>query len=187
MANGYVPRMMRPPPFAPFPRAPPPQHHLPGSHPTLQQDPYSPSSLFASPNRNQPKCFFPPSTGPSIAQRILTTIFTPITTLTTHLNTIIHQCYIYVNNTIQDLRSTTHILLTPRDTDTTTTTTLLQILTSPHSWSLLIGLLVVIAFCVGSWFLAPKGENHTYVFPTKFNSLAIPSLLLPHTQGDADI
>lgn len=33
------------------------------------------------------------------------------------------------------------------------------------SWSLLIGLLIIVAFSAASWFLSPKGENQTYVGP----------------------
>jgi hypothetical protein len=32
-----------------------------------------------------------------------------------------------------------------------------------RSWAPFIGLVVVIIFCAASWFLAPKGENQTYV------------------------
>jgi hypothetical protein len=31
------------------------------------------------------------------------------------------------------------------------------------SWAPFIGLVVVVIFCAASWFLAPKGENQTYV------------------------
>jgi hypothetical protein len=31
------------------------------------------------------------------------------------------------------------------------------------SWAPIIGLVVVVIFCAASWFLAPKGENQTYV------------------------
>jgi hypothetical protein len=30
-------------------------------------------------------------------------------------------------------------------------------------WAPVIGLVVVVVFCLASWFLAPKGENQTYV------------------------
>jgi hypothetical protein len=33
----------------------------------------------------------------------------------------------------------------------------------PHSWSILIGLLVVVLASVAAWVFAPKGENQTYV------------------------
>ena len=32
-------------------------------------------------------------------------------------------------------------------------------------WSILIGLVVIVALSVGAWFLSPKGENQTYVCP----------------------
>lgn len=35
-----------------------------------------------------------------------------------------------------------------------------------HSWSVLIGLVVVIAMCVAAWFFSPKGENQVYVCPS---------------------
>lgn len=42
-----------------------------------------------------------------------------------------------------------------------------------HSWSLLISVVVVVAFCAVSWFFSPKGETRTYV-----PSMALPSALL---------
>lgn len=39
------------------------------------------------------------------------------------------------------------------------------ILLTVVSWSLLIGLLIIVAFSAASWFLSPKGENQTYVGP----------------------
>ncbi|KIV84298.1 hypothetical protein PV11_00086 [Exophiala sideris] len=30
-----------------------------------------------------------------------------------------------------------------------------------NGWSLLIGLVVIVAMCVGAYFLSPKGENQT--------------------------
>jgi len=38
-------------------------------------------------------------------------------------------------------------------------------LTLEHSWAPFIGLVVVVTFCFAAWFLAPKGENQTYVPP----------------------
>ncbi|ETN42657.1 uncharacterized protein HMPREF1541_01814, partial [Cyphellophora europaea CBS 101466] len=32
---------------------------------------------------------------------------------------------------------------------------------SPNSWSLIIGLLVVVALSIAAWVLSPKGENQT--------------------------
>jgi hypothetical protein len=43
--------------------------------------------------------------------------------------------------------------------------TLKIILLTVVSWSLLIGLLIIVAFSAASWFLSPKGENQTYVGP----------------------
>jgi len=33
------------------------------------------------------------------------------------------------------------------------------------SWSIFVGLAVVVLASVGAWFFSPKGENQTYVFP----------------------
>jgi len=30
-----------------------------------------------------------------------------------------------------------------------------------NGWSIFIGLFIIVAFCVATWFLAPKGENQT--------------------------
>ena len=38
---------------------------------------------------------------------------------------------------------------------------LVYMLIVENSWSLLIGLLVVVAFAAGSWWGSPKGENQT--------------------------
>jgi hypothetical protein len=32
-------------------------------------------------------------------------------------------------------------------------------------WSIFIGLFIIVAFCIATWFLAPKGENQTYDRP----------------------
>ncbi|EXJ90222.1 hypothetical protein A1O1_03321 [Capronia coronata CBS 617.96] len=32
-------------------------------------------------------------------------------------------------------------------------------------WSLIIGLVVIVALSAGAWFLSPKGENQTYGSP----------------------
>jgi hypothetical protein len=34
------------------------------------------------------------------------------------------------------------------------------------SWSIFVGLAVVVLASVGAWFFSPKGENQTYVFPS---------------------
>jgi hypothetical protein len=49
------------------------------------------------------------------------------------------------------------------------------------SWAPFIGLVVVVIFCAASWFLAPKGENQTYVrrnpiSPSKLQSPSKPCL-----------
>lgn len=36
----------------------------------------------------------------------------------------------------------------------------------PSSWAPIIGLVIVVIFCVAAWILAPKGENQTYVYRT---------------------
>lgn len=41
------------------------------------------------------------------------------------------------------------------------------------SYSVFIGLVVVLAMCAAAWFLSPKGENRVYV-------LAILVVLVPH-------
>jgi hypothetical protein len=38
-----------------------------------------------------------------------------------------------------------------------------QVLILVFRWSLFIGLFIIIAFTAAAWFLAPKGENQTYV------------------------
>ncbi|USP73557.1 hypothetical protein yc1106_00831 [Curvularia clavata] len=35
-----------------------------------------------------------------------------------------------------------------------------------NGWAPIIGLIVVVIFCVAAWVLAPKGENQTYVYRT---------------------
>jgi V-type H+-transporting ATPase subunit e len=34
-----------------------------------------------------------------------------------------------------------------------------------NSWSIIIGLVIVVVLCVLAWFFSPKGENQTYVRP----------------------
>ncbi len=36
---------------------------------------------------------------------------------------------------------------------------------NPHSWSIIIGLIVVVTASLVAWFFAPKGENQTYCSP----------------------
>lgn len=44
---------------------------------------------------------------------------------------------------------------------------------SSCSWSIIIGLVVVILASVAGWFLSPKGETQTYVHQTPIPSLAM--------------
>ncbi|KAI8931199.1 hypothetical protein NX059_011549 [Plenodomus lindquistii] len=41
-----------------------------------------------------------------------------------------------------------------------------------NGWAPIIGLVVVVVFCLAAWILAPKGENQTYVYSRFLRSLA---------------
>ncbi|KAK4868349.1 hypothetical protein LT330_007071 [Penicillium expansum] len=40
-----------------------------------------------------------------------------------------------------------------------------------NGWSLVIGLIIIIAFSTAAWFLSPKGDNQTYSFLLKLQAL----------------
>lgn len=46
------------------------------------------------------------------------------------------------------------------------------------SWSVIIGLAIILAFSAVSWFAAPKGENQTYVHSFTPASTLIPIYIL---------
>jgi hypothetical protein len=141
MANGYVQNMnplFRQPFHQRFPTprrpAPPPSN--------------DPSALFA---QNNAQCAFPnafPADGPNIMQRFWIRLFM----------TLIYGPYTFLRSRIE-MFYTTILALYIGDMET-------QILIESlhhNSWSIIIGLVVVLVACVGAYFFSPKGETNTYV------------------------
>ena len=154
MANGYV-QNMNPLFRQPFhKRFPPPQRPAPPSN--------DPSTLF---NQQPAQCAFPnafPAEGPNIVQRFwirlfMTLVYTPYKFLRTHVEAVYTFLRAYVESSL-----TAQHLLTVNEFDMNAQ--MLMISLQHNSWSILIGLVVVVLACVGAYFFSPKGENNTYVY-----------------------
>lgn len=121
---------------------------FPGPQRPPQPPSNDPSTLFA---QNNAQCAFPgafPAEGPNIIQRFWIRLFM----------TFIHAPYTFFCARIEMLY-TTILALYIGDLDTQTLIASLQ----NNSWSIIIGLVVVIVASVGVYFFSPKGENNTYV------------------------
>jgi hypothetical protein len=134
MANGYVPRFMQPPPGMPHSLRRPPFPPVPQRPPNTD-----PSALFAQPR--PAFCAFPDD-GPNIFQQAFSGVYVAVTRWLRGVWSIPRRC-------VNDLGNhDAHVL----------TVAWLE-----NSWSIIIGLVCVVALCVLAWFFSPKGENQTYV------------------------
>lgn len=134
MANGYVPRFMQPPPGVPHPLQRLP--FPPVAHRAPNTDP---NALFERPK--PAFCAFPDD-GPNIFQQAFSSVSGAVSRRLSDVLGILRQ---FVNEMGRiDMDVLTEALLA-------------------NSWSIIIGLVCVVALSVAAWFLSPKGENQTYV------------------------
>src|SRR5271155_5138802 len=159
MANGYVHPFMRGPhpflsPQNPFQRRFPlqplqqqPLHYSP--------NPNTPSALFApraAHQAQQAQCLFPnafPAEGPNIFQRFWIRLFH---FLMAPFYLLWHSSK-HLANAAKDIASRAHVewaRYTDPDTD------LLTLFLYENSWSIIIGLVVVVVLSVLAWFFSPK-------------------------------
>ena len=147
MANGYVPRFMRPPPGQRLPYVQPFQNMGP-------QPNADPSSLFEHPK--PAFCAFPDD-GPNIFQQAFTSFKISLAQMLAATWTAALRLFEGVDST--NLRGD-----------------VLTEALRANSWSIFIGLACVVVMSLLAWFFAPKGENQTYAgFPTlQFSIKKIP-------------
>jgi len=152
MANGYVPRFMRPNPF--LQRAIP----LPPSRPSSD-----PAALFAQAPLDTEQCMFPeafPAQGPNIIQRFWIRLLGPPVRGVVEIYRGCRTTWAALVDWTADLP--TLIMHTHDSKDTRTQVQMLILALYDNSWSLIIGLVVIIGLSVAAWLLSPKGENQTY-------------------------
>lgn len=162
MANGYVNPFIRLPPYHPLYQ----QQQLQlrrqmqaeaQAQVLAQRRPNDPSVLF-SPQQAQPQCLFPsafPAHGPNIIQRFWIRLFwffaNPLLSIYRYVKSIY--------DTLQPSILTVSALARQRWQERD----LLMQFCVENSWSLLIGLVVIVVLSTLAWFFSPKGENNTYV------------------------
>lgn len=150
MANGYVPRFMRPDPLNLQRRSPrPPQ---PATHAL-----HDPAALFTT--KSAPQCMFPVQDGPNPIQRFWIALFTPPFRAVMAVFRIFKHLYMQARIAVEEVQS--NGLLQSRYLSFDIDNELLMNTFYENSWSILIGLLVVVALSVAAWFVSPKGENQT--------------------------
>ena len=136
MANGYVPRFMQPPPGMPHPL-----QRLPFPMAGVNRPNTAPDALFEPPK----PAFCPfPDDGPNIFQQAFSSVSKVVVSSLVYFGSIPGAFVHEMGNMDLDM---------------------LTVALRENSWSIIIGLVCVVALSVLAWFFSPKGENQTYVHP----------------------
>jgi hypothetical protein len=154
MANGYVPRFMQPPPGMPHPLQRLPFPLAPSNRPNT-----APDALFEPPK----PAFCPfPDDGPNVFQQTFSSASKVVAGLLVHFGSIPGAFVHAMGNMDLDM---------------------LTLALWENSWSIIVGLVCVVALSVLAWFFSPKGENQTYVYPSGFLGQSLHSSRIPFTIG----
>jgi hypothetical protein len=135
MANGYVPRFMQPPPGMPHPLQRLPFPMAGANRPNTAPDALEPPKPAFCPF---------PDDGPNIFQQAFSSVSKVVVGSLVHFGSIPGAFVREMGNMDLDM---------------------LTVALRENSWSIIIGLVCVVALSVLAWFFSPKGENQTYVHP----------------------